>query len=206
MRNSFLAELAEIIRLGLNRRKTKIIGHVGRFPKRQLFLALNDTRKLFESHFRCPVTSRWSVGRKKAVPQKTLVLEYLVDYGICRFSIPQAIRQKRQGRRDLRPNQSYEILLAAESELGNDNEVARDLLKLLDVRSRIRCLIFMNRPRVKQRLYRRIEWVLAHHAHYKPRDPLLLVGISPAKNENFVDEIDFSIVRRGTITNLFPRN
>ena len=30
----------------------------------------------------------------------------------------------------------------AESELGNDIEVARDFLKLLDVRSRVKCLLF----------------------------------------------------------------
>src|SRR5207253_5634681 len=128
------------IRKGLHSRKTKIVGKRGRFPKRQLFLALNDSKRIFGSHFGCPVTARWSVGKRKQ-PTDTLILEYLVDYGICRFSIPQAIGQKKRRKASLSANQKYEILLAAESELGNDTEVVRDLLKLIDVKARLRCLI-----------------------------------------------------------------
>jgi hypothetical protein len=201
MTRRFLVEFAAIVRKGLHKRKTKIVGKRGRFPKRQLFLALNDSMGIFRSHFRCRVTSRWSVGKRKQ-PRDTLVLEYLVDYGICRFSIPQAIRQEKPGRATLKPNEKYEILLAVESELGNDAEVARDLLKLLDVKARLRCLVFRKRFRYGKRLDDRILWTCAHHARCDRADPLLLVGLPIAEDDDFADQIDFRLLRNGKISSL----
>src|SRR5260370_25501771 len=201
MTRRFLVEFAVIVRKGLHKRKTKIVGRPGRFPKRQLFLALNDSMRIFRSHFRCPVTSRWSVGKRKE-PSDTLILEYLVDYGICRFSIPQAIRQEKPGRAALKSNQKYEMLLAVESELGDDAEVARDLLKLLDVKARLRCLVFRKRIRHQKRLDNRILWTCAHHSRCERGDPLVLVGLPAAKDDDFADQIEFRLLKNGEISNL----
>jgi len=100
---------------------------------------------------------------------------------------------------ELKPNERYEILLAVESELGDDTEVARDLLKLLDVKSRVRCLVFRKRPRVGERLLQRIDWTLSHHGQYEPNDPLLLVALPTPKPKNFADSVEFSLIRNGRL-------
>jgi hypothetical protein len=199
--NHFIEVVAATIRNELRCRASTIRASSGRFPKRQLFLALNKARRVFELEVGGPVTSRWSVGNREKL-RKTLVLEYLLDYGICRFSIPQAIRQQKAGFRELEPNEKYEILLAVESELGDDSEVVRDLLKLLDVKTRLRCLVFRKRPRVGQRLLERIEWTLSHHAHYNPREPLLLMGLPPTKTQDFAEGVEFTLIRNGRVTEI----
>ena len=61
---------------------------------------------------------------------------------------------------------AYQLVFTAESELGTPKEVCRDLLKLLDVRSSIRCLLFKHRvqqPDADQ-LKARMLNVLRNHA------------------------------------------
>ncbi len=109
------------------------------------------------------------------------VIEYLLDFSLSRFSIPDAID-------DTRANSildgKFELLFStAESELGNDLEVCRDLLKLLDTRSKIRCLLYKKRPNPQKvdNLNRRILNVLNHHAHFEDtRDGWLFVALEKA--------------------------
>ena|SRR5437016_762185 len=195
-----LARVAQQLQRGLIKRRAEINACDGRFPKRQLFLALNGCKPLLSETFGSPVTSRWSVAKRKT-PSDTLILEYLVDYGICRYSIPQAIRQPKRGPAELNSEQKYEILLAAESELGNDVEVARDFLKLLDVKSQLKCLIFRKRPtHAKTKcLHDRLNWVLSHHKCFNSKDAILLVGLPRAKTARLDNDIDFRRVTDGKV-------
>ena len=104
-----------------------------------------------------------------------------MDYGICRHSIPQAIRQPKEKLPELTENQKYRMLVAVESELGNDTEVARDFLKLLDVKAVVKCLIFRKRKNHAP-LYSRLSWALAHHAACDADESILLVGLPRARD------------------------
>jgi hypothetical protein len=104
------------------------------------------------------------------------VLGYLWDFSFSRFAIPQAIGQEGS----IPEPQRYEILLLVESELGRNDEICRDLLKLLEARTAIRCLIY-KQPRVARReqLQSRFIRVLHNHAHFRPRaDNWLFIGLS----------------------------
>lgn len=194
MDRPLLSSIFARFRSGLERRRSAVNAATGRFPKRQIFLAFNDCKPWLSDHFGCPVTSRWSVGRS-ASPNDvaaecgdahsngsdTLVIEYLVDYGICRHSIPQAIRQPKEKLPDLAQDQKYRMLLAVESELGDDTEVARDFLKLLDVKAVVKCLIFRKR-KDHAALYSRLSWTLAHHAACDPAESIMLVGLPRARD------------------------
>src|SRR6266496_1179461 len=195
MNDDILKELAAQLCAALHKRRAMINACSGRFPKKQLFLALNKCKPVLERRFGGPVTSRWSVGKKEKPPE-ALILEYLVDYGICRYSIPQAIRQPKQSKPELQAGQYYEILLAVESELGDDHEVTRDFLKLLDVKSRIKCLVFRKRPDEQKtlRLYERIEWIVSHHNLRNPEEQFLLVGLPKAKTATLIDDIEFRCI------------
>ena len=194
--------LAMQLREQLCKRRSDIVVCKGRFPKRQLFLALNECRSIFAERFGGPVTSRWSVG-KKWKPRKTKILEYLVDYGICRYSIPQAIRQRKQDKPkpELQEAQFYEILLGVESELGNDDEVLRDFLKLLDIKSRIKCLVFYKRASEAKAiaLFDRINWVISHHRSFDSEEGFLLVGLPKPKTATLVDDIGFWSIKDGKV-------
>ena len=195
-----LARVAQQLQRGLIKRRAEINACDGRFPKRQLFLALNGCKRLLSETFGSPVTSRWSVAKRKT-PSDILILEYLVDYGISRYSIPQAIRQPKRGSAELNSEQKYEILLAAESELGNDVEVARDFLKLLDVKSQLKCLIFRKRAThaKTKRLHDRLNWVLSHHKCFNSKDAILFVGLPRAKTARLDNDIDFRRVTDGKL-------
>jgi|ERR1017187_973078 hypothetical protein len=195
MNIEILKQIAQQLATELHRRKSAIIGLTGRFPKRQLFLSFNTCKTILEEAFGGPVTSRWAAGRKFTA-QETKILEYLVDYSICRFSIPQAIRQPKRNTAELQEGQSYEMLLAVESELGNDHEVMRDFLKLLDIKSRVKCLVYYRRIREAndERFSQRVNWVLSHHTNFDPNESILLVGLPQPKNARLTDDIEFRCV------------
>jgi hypothetical protein len=190
-----LKKIALQLAIELQKQKARIIGQAGRFPKRQLFIAFNGCKNIFEEEFGSPVTSRWSVGKKSSA-QETKILEYMVDYSICRFSIPQGIRQPKTGKDELQEGQNYEMLLAVESELGDEHEVMRDFLKLLDIKSRIKCLVYYRCKRKSrdERLCERINWVLSHHANFDPEESILFVGLPKPKNATLTDDIEFRCV------------
>lgn len=110
--------------------------------------ALQSTRGLFEERFGGPIRFRCARRNAGNLEQCEMdgidVLEYLIDFSFSRFSIPQAIGD--QNAQNIQ-NISYQMVFAAESELGTRKEVCRDLLKLLDVRSFVRCLLFRHRVR-----------------------------------------------------------
>ncbi|HEY5746003.1 MAG TPA: hypothetical protein VIU12_08010 [Chryseolinea sp.] len=147
-----------------------VVATTKRIPSSLIFQALRSIRPLLHDYFGGPIKCRFpghrvedNVGCSEPTPFR--VLEYLLDFSFSRFSIPQAIGDPRtehiyEGK--------FELLFAAESELGTDNEVCRDLLKLLDTRSVIRCLLFRKRRREAHiaSLNGRLLHVLQHHAHF----------------------------------------
>jgi len=148
-----------------------VISSDRRIPSSVIFRALRSIRPLLENHFGDPIKCRYPGYRDEdadfcSQPEEGFrVLEYLVDFSFSRFSIPQAIGDHRA-----EPIQDgrFKIVFSAESELGTPNEVCRDLLKLLDVRSSIRCLLFSRRVRQAsvERLNNRILSVLNNHAFF----------------------------------------
>jgi len=64
----------------------------------------------------------------------------------------------------------FELLFVAESELGSSHEVCRDLLKLLEARTSIRCLIFRqpSHHKAREKFRARMLRVLHNHAHFRP--------------------------------------
>jgi hypothetical protein len=105
-------------------------------------------------------------------------LEYLWDFSLSRYAIPQAIedpRAKQMGKA------KFELLFVAESELGTPNEICRDLLKLLEARTLVRCLVY-RRPRRaehRQSLEGRMIRVLHNHAYFASAPGVwLFVGLA----------------------------
>jgi len=146
----------------------KIIDPKKRIPTSIILGALQSTRDLIHHHFGGPIRFRCAkskAGNLNQCEQEGFgVLEYLVDFSFSKFSIPQAIGDP-NAPQDIQPI-AYQLVFAAESELGTPNEVCRDLLKLLDVRSSIRCLLFERRiqqPDADQ-LKTRMLNVLRNHA------------------------------------------
>lgn len=104
------------------------------------------------------------------------MLEYLLDFSVSHGSIPMAIRQ---GIHQLPAGVKFEMLLGAESEMGTEAEVCRDLLKLLDTRSRIKVMLFVARSSKAwvNKLKSQMENVLNSHA-YGPADAAwLFMGV-----------------------------
>ena len=125
-------------------------------------------RSVLKGQFGGPVKCRYAgcpdVVKKGKKPRK--VLGYLWDFSFSRFAIPQAIEQDGT----VTPPNKYEILLVVESELGTSHEICRDLLKLLEARAAIRCLIYQGRTeRHRQALHERMIRVLHNHAHFNPK-------------------------------------
>jgi hypothetical protein len=91
----------------------------------------------------------------------------LWDFSFSRGTILQAIEQRGH---KLPSSDKFELLLVVESELGTDDEICRDLLKLLEARTTIRCLIYRQPRRLqgRQRLQSRMIRVMRNHAHFKP--------------------------------------
>lgn len=100
------------------------------------------------------------------------------DFSLSRWAIPQAIEDPRA---KSMTNGRFELLLVAESELGTSNEICRDLLKLCEARTRIRCLVYRRpkRASTQQVLEDRMVRVLHNHAYFAA-DPgiWLFVGVT----------------------------
>ena len=106
----------------------------------------------------CPPVEKGKKRRK--------VLGYLWDFSFSRYDIPAAIEQDGP----VALSGKYELLLVVESELGTSHEICRDLLKLIEARAAIRCLIFKHPARDWQRLHDRMIRVLHNHAQFRPGD------------------------------------
>ena len=156
----------------------------GRPVTKALCEALKKARPVIERRFGTPVLCRYSGcpdGPKRSYSKSDRVfkvLEYLWDFSFSRYAIPQAIEDPEaksieQGK--------FELLLVAESELGTKNEICRDLLKLLEARTSIRCLIYKQPKRLMERqdFESRMVRVLHNHAHF-PESPAiwLFVGLT----------------------------
>ena len=102
--------------------------------------------------------------------------EYLLDYSISHGAIPTVIGQPTK-HPTFKGDEKYELLLAAESELGAEFEVARDLLKLLDVKARIKVLVYRARTRGLEDLKEKLEEVFGIHAHRATDAFWLVIGI-----------------------------
>ena len=151
-------------------------------PKtKKIYEALESTEQLLAKHFGGPVFHRYR-GRApnlkpsySKTPQKSV--EYLWDFSFSRFAIPQAI--EKEGKKTI-SGAKYELLLVAESELGTSDEICRDLLKVLEARCSVRCLI-CRRPKQElscRALHERMIRVIHNHAHFRPAKEIwLLVGM-----------------------------
>lgn len=141
--------------------------------------ALKKARKALEQAFGGPVRCRYPGCPPLMSPGKQTrkVLGYLWDFSFSRFTIPEAIGQQGES---VPAGQKYEMLFVAESELGTSDEICRDLLKLLDARAAIRCLIYRHPKRATsaQRLHSRMIRVLQNHAHFQLANDWAFVGMS----------------------------
>ncbi|QDT22031.1 hypothetical protein [Gimesia chilikensis] len=106
-----------------------------------------------------------------------LMREFMLDFSITMGAIPVVIGQATEPR--LPSDEKYEILLGVESEMGSRNEVLRDLLKLLDVKARVKILLYNSRVYKKHinNLKRDIEFVFNRHASVPTDDLWLIAGI-----------------------------
>ncbi len=156
----------------------------GRPSTKALCDALSKARPIIEKRFGGPVIRRYSgcpEGPAKSYSKNARefkVLEYLWDFSLSRYAIPQAIEDPRA-----KPmvGGKFELLLVAESELGTKNEICRDLLKLLEARTLVRCLVY-RRPKMlgeRQNLEARMVRVLHNHGHFAPCPGIwLFVGLT----------------------------
>jgi hypothetical protein len=134
--------------------------------------ALTSVEPLLAHRYGGPVYRRFEgcVNKNEAASLRVdgtpfKVLEYLWDFSISRFSVPQAIED---------PNApplngaQFDLLFAAESELGTGTEVCRDLLKLVLGRAIIRCLVYRlpDRQNSRTELEARIVRVMRNYAHF----------------------------------------
>ena len=191
----FLKKLAAEIQAAFTR--TSDLSHDSkRIPSKEIFRALSDEQiqESLEEHFNCPqgtVEARYSgctdrIRRRGSRLKSFKVLEYLVDFSFSRCSIPVAIWDPDTNPEDHPENEKFELLFTAESELGTPNEVCRDLLKLLDTRSQIRCLLFRKRRREAEcdDLKKRLLDVLRRHAHFEDtRKGWLFVALEKDKSK-----------------------
>jgi hypothetical protein len=137
-----------------------------------VYRALKKARPVIEKRFRGPVYCRYSgcpEGPAKKYSDRGRVfkvLEYLWDFSFSRYAIPQAIEARKATR--MRGGK-FELLLVAESEMGTKDEICRDLLKLLEARTTIRCLVYRQPRRFGERheFEARMIRVLHNHAHFQ---------------------------------------
>ena len=137
-----------------------------------IYAALKTARNVIKKRFVGPVLCRYSGcmedrdNKYRCNGRVFKVLEYLWDFSFSRFAIPQAIEDS-----DAKPMSGgkFELLFVAESELGTKDEICRDLLKLLDARTSIRCLVYKQPKRnfERQDFEARMVRVLKNHAHFK---------------------------------------
>ncbi len=174
--NDMLRELAQRIRSAIL--KTDPPHGSERPSARAVYAALNAARPVISKRFGGPVRCRYSGcpdNQKSSYSQgRVKVLEYLWDFSFSRFAIPQAI----EAAKATTPlaGGKYELLLVAESELGTPDEICRDLLKLLEARTTIRCLVYRQPKRLKNRrnLESRMIRVLHNHAYFERHPGLWL--------------------------------
>ncbi len=158
----------------------------GRIKKNAIFQVLRSLRYELAKDLGGPVYCRYPgyTDDDKADcsdPGPFKVMEYLIDFSISRHKIPEAICDDRA----VPPMQTgrFELLLAAESELGGDADVCRDLLKLLIVRSHIRCMLFMKRRSIARwtEFKLRIIRTMKNHASFdEGKDDWLFVELEKA--------------------------
>jgi len=145
----------------------------------QIYGALKRARPEIKKRFGDEIKCRYK-GCPPVVNQhcqrQLNVLEYLWDFSFSRFDIPRAIEQCGK----LPTGRRYELLFVAESELGNSHEICRDLLKLLEARATIRCLVYnqYHRPKKRQEVHARMLRVLRNHALFDAKsEEWLFVGL-----------------------------
>lgn len=145
-----------------------------------IYEALKAARPALLSEFGGPVKCRYAgcpPVANRDCPRPLKVLEYLWDFSFSRFDIPSAIEQC--GR--VPHGSKYELLFVAESELGTAHEICRDLLKLIDARAAIRCLVYRqpHQPNRRTQLHARMIRVMHRHANFDPRiERWLFVGLA----------------------------
>ena len=145
-----------------------------------IYEALKAVRPALLSEFGGPVKCRYAgcpPVANRDCPRPFKVLEYLWDFSFSRFDIPSAIEQCGH----VPHGSKYELLFVAESELGTAHEICRDLLKLLEARTSIRCLVYRQPKRLKERreFEARMVRVLHNHAYFE-RSPgiWLFIGLT----------------------------
>ena len=104
---------------------------------------------------------------KSCSEPKRKVIEFLWDFSFSRYLIPEVIEQK--GYEKI-VGGKFMLLFVAESELGTPTEICRDLLKLMEARAPIRCLIYPKPKRQKKHkeLQQRMVRVMSAHEHFGP--------------------------------------
>lgn len=156
----------------------------GRPSTIEIYKALKNIRLLILKKYGGPIFSRHSGGQNESTSIYALngrtfrTLEYLWDFSLSRYAIPQAIEVS-----NAEPinEGKYELLMVAESELGTKDEICRDLLKLLEARTAIRCLVYRQPKRLAERrnFESRMLRVLHNHAYFEQSPGLwLLIGIT----------------------------
>lgn len=177
--NSNIHDIERVIRCAIQ----KIAPPLGaeRPSTNEIYGALKKVRSLVSARFGGDVKCRYKgcppVANGKAGGRPLKVLEYLWDFSFSRFDIPRAIEQYGT----LPAGQQYELLFVAESELGSSHEVCRDLLKLLEARSRIKCLVYKQcrRSPKREELHSRMVRVLRNHAYFDATsEDWLFVGLT----------------------------
>jgi len=182
--DGLVAELARAIHAAM---QSVAAPHGSRRPStKSLYAALKkNLRPVLEAWFGGPILCRYSgcpegpaKGYSKTPKKVFKVLEYLWDFSFSRFAIPQAIRDPHA---TPMTGGKFELVFVAESELGNKNEVCRDLLKLLEARTSVRCLIYKQPRRTSERkqLEARMIQVMQGHAHFLDCPGIwILVGLT----------------------------
>ena len=126
---------------------------------------------MIKKHFGGPVYCRYSGSPDDPATKYSYddhvfkVIEYLWDFSFSRYAIPQAIENTKAIGMG---NGKFELLLVAESELGNKDEICRDLLKLLEARTAVHCLVYKQPKRAgdRQEFEARMIRVLHNHAYF----------------------------------------
>ena len=165
--NKVVVDLAPVLRKAI----LKVAAPVSRErpSTRAICEALKVARGKLAHRFGGPVKCRYA-GCPSVVNDDYTekVLAYLWDFSFSRFRITEAIEQRGKWPS---PQSKYEILLVAESELGTAHEICRDLLKLLEARAMVRCLIFRQpkRARRQEALQQRMLRIMHRHRHFDPQ-------------------------------------
>ena len=164
-----LLELAEAIRPSLQALTVPVEGR--RPSTKEICKALTNAEPVIQDHFGGPLFHRY-----KGCPQNAAVsfrvdgrpfkiLEYLWDFSITRFMVPQAIEARQAPPIN---GGKFDLLFVAESELGTSTEICRDLLKLALARSKVRCLVYQQarKPSQQRALEARLVRTLHNYAHF----------------------------------------